>query len=338
MRPGAQFRKAWQVQNIGRCPWPNGTQLVFQKGEAMEAPLQTPLPSVEPNRMVDVGLEMQAPPTPGTYRGYWRLQAPDGEIFGAVLYVQIVVTDTPTERTTPSPPPTPTQPQPTPVAPTPTPVHPTPVPATETPTPSPTPDPEASDADRSDPSPTPPICVAPDPQFSSVRHQAENLGFDLRCATGPIAQHTGRFQFFRANLDQASAHEHNRSLMLYDADTNLVYAFQGSDPNLYEATVEIYPNRWDGTQPEIPPTCEALAPPTGYRMPVREIGKAWCEGSLWLQLGWPRDAAVSGTFTVQETTHGLLMRVAPGPEAPTTQAYLIAADMETRQATTLAAP
>jgi hypothetical protein len=47
---------------------------------------------------------------------------------------------------------------------------------------------------------------------------------------------------------------------------------------------------------------------------------------------------VSGTFTVQETTHGLLMRVAPGPEAPTTQAYLIAADMETRQATTLAAP
>jgi hypothetical protein len=139
-------------------------------------------------------------------------------------------------------------------------------------------------------------------------------------------------------VDQANAHDHNRSLMVYDANTALVYAFEGTDPNIYEADVEIYTNRWDETQPEVAPVCGALAPPTGYQMPVREIGKAWCEAGLWLQVGWPRESAMDGALTLQETTHGLLLKVAPATDSSTVQPLLIAVDMETRQATTLAAP
>jgi hypothetical protein len=347
IHPGALFKKTWRIENNGACPWPEGTRLVFQKGDALNAPHQIPLTGVAPNRKVDVGLDMQAPLNPGTYRGYWRLQSPDGEIFGAVLYIQIVVTETPvplTPTAAPSSQPTATPPPPTPTGQvsTSTPATPTTLPPTETltvsPTPSPTPEPDASGAEPTEPIQTPPTCLAPDPMFTSVLHQAEILGIGLRCATGPTSQHSGRLQFFRANLDQASAHDHNRSVMLYDADTELVYAFKGRDPNIYEATVEIYANRWDESQPEVAPICEALAPSTGYRMPMREIGKAWCENSLWLEIGWPREPAMAGTFTVQEMTQGLLMRVEPKPGQPAAQALLIAVDMETQQSTTIPVP
>jgi hypothetical protein len=362
IHPGALFRKTWRIQNNGPCPWLADTRLIFQKGDALGAPSQIPLTSIGPNRMVDVGLDMQAPTIPGRYRGYWRLQSPSGEIFGAVLYVQIVVTDTPMPLTpVPTSPPQPTRtpvpatptqqaPNPTPAVPaaSPTPMPPTAMPPTqppptETPTASPTPEPETSEVEPTEPAgteqaPKPPTCLAPDPMFTSVLQQAEILGLGLRCATGPTTEHTGRFQFFRANVDQANAHNHNRSLMVYNADTALVYAFEGTDPNIYEANVEIYRNRWDETQPEVAPVCEALAPPTGYQMPVREIGKAWCEAGLWLQVGWPRESAMDGTFTLQETTHGLLLKVAPTTDSSTIQPLLIAVDMETRQATTISAP
>lgn len=349
IHPGALFRKTWRIENTGSCPWPEGTHLIFQQGDDLNAPHQIQLTSIGPNRRVDVGLDMQAPDSPGTYRGYWRLQSPDGEIFGAVLYVQIIVTDTPIPLTptavvslqpTETPLPTSTRPIPTstpdrPIS------SPTPIPTTQpvpTETPSPTSEPDASGAEPTELAPTPPTCLAPDPIFTSVLRQAEILGLGLRCATGPTGQHTGHLQFFRADLDQASAHDHNRSLMLYDADTDLVYAFKGHDPNLYEATLEIYGNRWDETQPGVAPICEALAPPTGYRMPVREIGKAWCEDSLWLQIGWPQEPAGDSTFTVQETTHGLLIKVEPEPGASSAQALLIAVDMETYQSTTTPVP
>ncbi len=337
IHPGALFRKTWRIQNNGECPWPEGTHLIFQEGEDLGAPHRIPLTSIAPDRMVDASIEMQAPLNPGTYRGYWRLKSPGGEIFGAVLYVQIVVTDMPILLTAVA---TPT-PQSTTAPTTPTLIPPTQTPHLATPTPSPTSGPdtttvEPTETAEAEPVPTPPTCLAPDPMFVSVLHQAEILGIGLRCATGPTTQNPGKLQFYRANLDQSSAHEHHHSLMLYNAHTDLVYAFEGKDPNIYEANIEIYRNRWDETQPEIAPACAALAPPTGYQMPVRQIGKAWCGDSLWLRLGWPQEPAMDGTFTLQETTHGLLMKVEP--EASSTNPLLIAVDMETYQATTLSTP
>jgi hypothetical protein len=42
-------------------------------------------------RAVDITVLMVVPDAPGTYKGYWQMQAPSGEFFGERVYVQVVV-------------------------------------------------------------------------------------------------------------------------------------------------------------------------------------------------------------------------------------------------------
>ncbi len=89
--PGAQFEKAWRMRNNGTCSWSAGYELAFVQGEQMSGPDRTSIPETEPEAEADLSVTLVAPEEPGTYRGDWRLRAPDGELFGAKLYVQIVV-------------------------------------------------------------------------------------------------------------------------------------------------------------------------------------------------------------------------------------------------------
>jgi len=100
--PSTPFRKTWRLRNTGTCTWEAGTQLVFVSGDPMGGPASVPVGVVAPGATVDVSVDLVAPPTPGTYKGNWQLQAPDGTLFGSVVYVQIVVPEPPT----PSPAPT----------------------------------------------------------------------------------------------------------------------------------------------------------------------------------------------------------------------------------------
>jgi RNA polymerase sigma factor (sigma-70 family) len=89
--PGTEFEKIWRLRNNGTCPWDDGYGLAFVGGDPMSGPDSVPLPWAEPGAEVDIGLVLVAPEEPGTYRGDWRLRAPEGELFGAGFYVQIVV-------------------------------------------------------------------------------------------------------------------------------------------------------------------------------------------------------------------------------------------------------
>lgn len=89
--PGTQFEKTWRVLNNGTCPWNAGYELAFAKGEQMAGPDRTSVPETEPKAEADISVTLVAPEEPGTYRSDWRLRAPDGELFGATLYTQIVV-------------------------------------------------------------------------------------------------------------------------------------------------------------------------------------------------------------------------------------------------------
>ncbi|MFQ6057492.1 MAG: sigma-70 family RNA polymerase sigma factor [Anaerolineae bacterium] len=89
--PGTPFEKIWRLRNSGTCPWEAGYELAFVGGEPMSGPDSVPLPWAEPGEEVDIGVVLVAPEEPGTYRGDWRLRAPDGELFGTGFYVQIVV-------------------------------------------------------------------------------------------------------------------------------------------------------------------------------------------------------------------------------------------------------
>ena len=97
-QPGTGFVKTWRLRNSGTCAWEEGTQLVFASGEQMGG-AAVDVPATAPGSNTDVSVNLTAPNAPGTYKGTWQLQAPDGTRFGSMVYVQIIVpspaTDTP---------------------------------------------------------------------------------------------------------------------------------------------------------------------------------------------------------------------------------------------------
>jgi hypothetical protein len=101
--PGKAFTKVWRVRNSGTCTWETGTQLVFVSGQPMGGPAAVDAPSLAPRSTTDFSVNLTAPAHPGTYRGNWQLQAPDGTRFGSVIYVQIIVPSPATETPTPTP-------------------------------------------------------------------------------------------------------------------------------------------------------------------------------------------------------------------------------------------
>lgn len=102
--PNASFVKTWRLVNKGTCSWSSGYVLVFVSGDRMSAPDSVPVTggSIPPNGTVDVSVTLQAPPSAGTYQGYFKLRAPDGIVFGVGVkgdsnfWVKVVVGTTPT--------------------------------------------------------------------------------------------------------------------------------------------------------------------------------------------------------------------------------------------------
>ena len=78
------FTKTWRLRNVGTCTWTSDYRVVFDHGDQMLAPNSAPITSgsVAPGATVDVSVPMEAPGTPGTYKGYWKLRGADGVLFG----------------------------------------------------------------------------------------------------------------------------------------------------------------------------------------------------------------------------------------------------------------
>ncbi|RPJ23919.1 MAG: hypothetical protein EHM33_19505 [Chloroflexi bacterium] len=113
MSPGATFTKTWRLANVGSCTWTPSYQLVFFSGEQMGAVSSAQFTGyVAPGQIANFSLNMTAPSTPGSYRGYWMFKNANGTLFGAgsqanqPWFVDIVVshasTLTPTFTNTPS--------------------------------------------------------------------------------------------------------------------------------------------------------------------------------------------------------------------------------------------
>ena len=97
---GDAFRKVWRLRNDGSCTWTPGYAVVFSSGESMGATAAVPFgASVLPGATIDLALNLVAPTTPGTYRGYWLLRNDRGLLFGTPttgvnpIWLEIVVTN-----------------------------------------------------------------------------------------------------------------------------------------------------------------------------------------------------------------------------------------------------
>lgn len=97
MTPGQAFTKKWRIKNIGSCVW-TGFSLVFDNGESMGGPATKAISTLNPGQEVDLEVALIAPSTPGSYRGYWRINTNGGVLvpivsgyLGKSFYVDIKV-------------------------------------------------------------------------------------------------------------------------------------------------------------------------------------------------------------------------------------------------------
>jgi hypothetical protein len=95
---GEPFRKVWRLRNAGTCTWTPAYALVFSSGERMGGAAVVPLgASIQPGSTVDLAVDLVAPTTRGTYRGYWLLRNNKGLLFGTPstgvnpIWVEVVV-------------------------------------------------------------------------------------------------------------------------------------------------------------------------------------------------------------------------------------------------------
>jgi hypothetical protein len=88
---GVKFTKTWRLRNDGECTWPAGTRWAFIGGDLLGAQSPVEVELAEPERIIEISVDMVAPAAPGTYKSYWRLQGPDDEYFGDQAYVRITV-------------------------------------------------------------------------------------------------------------------------------------------------------------------------------------------------------------------------------------------------------
>ena len=94
---GDTFTKTWRLRNIGTCTW-SGYTLVFDSGDAMSGASPISIGTVAPGQEVDVSVNLTAPSSNGSYRGYWRIRNGSGVLIpvqggtqGKSFYVDIKV-------------------------------------------------------------------------------------------------------------------------------------------------------------------------------------------------------------------------------------------------------
>jgi len=80
---GTVFTKTWRIKNVGTCSWSSSYALVFMNGDNMNgAPSLNLAGNVNPGEIVDLSINLTAPPKGGHYRGYWKLRTSSGMLFG----------------------------------------------------------------------------------------------------------------------------------------------------------------------------------------------------------------------------------------------------------------
>ena len=81
--PGAAFSKTWRIKNSGYCTWTRDYKLMYYSGEVMNAQTAINIPwNVYAGQTIDLTINMAAPGSPGSYRGYWILSNGNGQMFG----------------------------------------------------------------------------------------------------------------------------------------------------------------------------------------------------------------------------------------------------------------
>ncbi|MDO9546798.1 MAG: NBR1-Ig-like domain-containing protein [Pelolinea sp.] len=90
--PNESFTKTWRLRNDGTCTWNANYKLVFVDGDQLSGPSTKNLTqSVAPGEQVDISVNLKAPGSGGTYKGFWKVADDEGEYFVHNIWVEIEV-------------------------------------------------------------------------------------------------------------------------------------------------------------------------------------------------------------------------------------------------------
>ncbi|MBI4769456.1 MAG: hypothetical protein HY784_03335 [Chloroflexi bacterium] len=89
--PGAAIDKRWSVQNTGLCDWGRDYRLVHISGEALGAPAELALYPARSGGVATLQVLFTAPAEPGEYVSRWQARSPEGNPFGATVFIKIKV-------------------------------------------------------------------------------------------------------------------------------------------------------------------------------------------------------------------------------------------------------
>jgi hypothetical protein len=89
---GASIDKQWLVQNSGSCNWDGTYKLRWIGGDPLGANTEQVLYPAKAGTQATLRIEFTAPFTEGPYESAWQAVGPDGNVFGDLIYIKIVVT------------------------------------------------------------------------------------------------------------------------------------------------------------------------------------------------------------------------------------------------------
>jgi hypothetical protein len=90
--PNENFTKTWRLKNDGTCTWNTNYKLVYVDGDKMSGPANKNLTqSVAPGEQVDISVDLKAPGSGGTYKGFWKIADDEGQYFVHNIWVEIDV-------------------------------------------------------------------------------------------------------------------------------------------------------------------------------------------------------------------------------------------------------
>ncbi|MDR3572717.1 MAG: NBR1-Ig-like domain-containing protein [Anaerolineaceae bacterium] len=88
---GSTMDKRWQVENSGSCNWDSGYKIKLVAGPDMGASQEQELFPARSGSRATIRIQFTAPTTPGKYRSAWQAFNPQGQAFGDLIYIQVVI-------------------------------------------------------------------------------------------------------------------------------------------------------------------------------------------------------------------------------------------------------
>jgi len=92
--PGQTLIKTWRVENTGKTDWPEGSKLIFLRGDrSMSTEEEFPVAACKAGQSIEVSAVIVTPTQQGRHTAVFRLADPERIPFGPRLWCDVVIPD-----------------------------------------------------------------------------------------------------------------------------------------------------------------------------------------------------------------------------------------------------